>query len=265
MTMQAYVDDSRTNGKVLVFAGYIASVPEWLAFSKDWQERLDMWPRWPAFKMSEIAASADAQRHERAGGFYRVIEDHARAFVAIAVDEQALIQVVQELGFPDYLENPYITAFRAIFDFTAQLQHELGITEPIDFIFDERSEKEQVRRGFEVFKQTCDPAIRGRVGNEPRFERDEDYLPLQAADLLAWHVRRHWLEHGSITTTPVRVSWPEKRAIRGYNFDMDYHNLATNMVRLKALVMKNVHGVDMPSSGIVTVTVKFTGLDGKKI
>ena len=139
------------------------------------------------------------------------------------------------LTSPTIFDNPYVTAFRAIFDFTAQGQHELGITEPIDFIFDQRGEKEQVGDPVsEVFKTMCDPAIRDRVGNEPRFERDEDFLPLQAADLLAWHVRKHWLEHRSITTQPLRVSWPgEATNPRGYHFDMDYHNLVDQLCALE--------------------------------
>ena len=68
VTIQAYIDDSQEEGQVLVLAGYIASVPQWLAFSKDWQELLDMRPRWDAFHMVEIAKSDDPARWERAGG-----------------------------------------------------------------------------------------------------------------------------------------------------------------------------------------------------
>ena len=188
--------------------------------------------------MTDIAAG-DPARMEIAGWFYRAIEDHLRAYVAIAVEVEPLRRVVTELGFrdsmedPGYLDNPYILAFRALFDFTAQYQHELGIAGPIDFIFDKRGEKKKVLEGFEVFKKHCREDIRGRLGTEPRFEDDEDYLPLQAADLLAWHIRKFWLRHRSITTGPLELSWKPNRDIRGYCFNMDYNDIKTNLSTLK--------------------------------
>ena len=83
---------------------------------------------------------------ERAGWFYRVIEDHVRAYVTIAVEIAALKQAVRDLDMPDYLENPYVTAFRAIFDFTAQHQHELGIADPYRFHLRSK-EREGARTG----------------------------------------------------------------------------------------------------------------------
>ena len=76
LMLQAYIDDSGVGGPLLVLAGYIATAPAWAEFSRDWQELLDMRPRWPYAKMSEIAQSQDAARWERAQALYRVIERH---------------------------------------------------------------------------------------------------------------------------------------------------------------------------------------------
>ena len=233
MPIQAFIDDSLEKDEVLILAGYIASADAWAKFSQEWQERLDMSPRWASFKMNSIGASRDEARWERAGWFYRVIEDHALNFVAIAVKIGPLRDVVRKLGLPEYLENPYILGFRALIDFTIQFQHELGITEPIDFIFDERGEKNSVRNGFEVFKQTCRVDLKSRIGREPRFEKDEDFLPLQAADLLAWHVRRHWLRNRSITTEPLTVSWAPTKDLPGYRFELDREGILINLSALK--------------------------------
>lgn len=258
MALQAYIDDSMTADAVLVLAGYVASLEQWLSFSDEWQQRLDMKPRWPYFKMSEVGASEDPERWERAGWFYRVIEDHAQAFATVVVEIEALRRVVRELGLPDLLENPYVTAYRAIVDFTSQYQHELGITDPIDFIFDEHGQADQIRRGFEVFKKFTSPELLPRLGRAPRFEKDTEFLPLQAADLLAWHVRKHWLKRGSITSSDIAVSWPIKKNIIGYKFELDYENLKRNLLRLRQRLQDYGH---MPR---VTLAVTFTGLDGRK-
>lgn len=231
--MQAFIDDSVEQGRVLVLAGYISTAEKWAKFSNEWQSRLDH-AGWSRFKMAEIATS---QRPEVSGWFYRAIEDHVEAFVAVAVDITALKQAVDEVGVrprdrPGYLENPYVMAFRAIQDFTIQHQHELGITEPIDFIFDERGEEKQVREGYEIFREFCRDDLKPLIGRAPRFESDDDFLPLQAADLLAWHVRRHWLREQSLSTE-IEMSWQQVRVIRGLKLSLDYVEITRFLMELK--------------------------------
>ena len=43
MMLQAYIDESCSDGKLFVMAGYIASAPQWIAFSEEWAS----WPRFP--------------------------------------------------------------------------------------------------------------------------------------------------------------------------------------------------------------------------
>ena len=52
--MQAYIDDSQEDGRVLVYGGLIASADQWKAFSKDWQQCLDDAP-WDVFKMKKVS------------------------------------------------------------------------------------------------------------------------------------------------------------------------------------------------------------------
>ncbi|WP_417628864.1 DUF3800 domain-containing protein [Pararhodobacter aggregans] len=55
----------------------------------------------------------------------------------------------------------------------------------VDFYFDERSEKEKIRRGWDLYLETKPNMVRSRFGHEPRFEDDTVFLQLQAADLVA--------------------------------------------------------------------------------
>lgn len=42
------------------------------------------------------------------------------------------------------------------------------------------------------------------VGPDPTFEDDKAFLPLQAADLFAWHLRRHWDRNQVLIVPPCR-------------------------------------------------------------
>jgi hypothetical protein len=185
-----------------------------------------MLPRWQRLKMIEIAGTKDKERWERAGWFYRVIERHAEAFVAVAIELEPLKRAAHYAGMPfGRYTNPYILAHRVIIDATLQYQRELGISEPIDFVFDEYGHAPVVRDGWELFAASRPRALKELLGRSPRFERDDECLPLQAADMLAWHAREHWLKHGSLTAAPLVLSWPPKRNPRGYLFNFDYTDL----------------------------------------
>lgn len=253
VAMQAYIDDSLSKGKVLVLAGYVASVETWEAFSAEWQRRLDD-AHLDVFKMAQVGS--DPRAWDVAGYFYRVIEEHAKGFLAVAVEIEPLHRLVDELFVVEkggeWIANPYWLAFRAMIDFTVQYQHELGITEPIDLIFDERGEKDDVREGFAVFKESCRDEFKERLGVEPRFEDDRRFLPLQAADMLAWLIRRHWLEHGSIVRPPIGIPWKVFRGTPGNVLDMDYDEIRRFLVDYRDRVQ--AHGGHQR----VTMTVNFS-------
>ena len=199
MILQAAIDDSR-EGSIIVLAGHIATAESWAHFAKAWEEILPYSGLTDKhgkcyFKMSEMASGDD--RRLKAGFFYRIIENHLNKMIAVAVDIRALRQVVCELGLPEPLENPYALIYRCILEATTQFQKQIGLNEPVDFFFDKDGQERKVKRGFEILRQNL--ATGGLLGHEPQFKNDEKFLPLQAADLIAWHLREHWLTHGAIT------------------------------------------------------------------
>jgi hypothetical protein len=86
----------------------------------------------------------------------------------------------------------------------------VGIEEACEFIFDRQ-------QGFEVgamtawsnakaligFSRRSDPAK--FIGREPTFADDKTFLPLQAADLFAWHLRRHYDRNQILIVPPCPV------------------------------------------------------------
>lgn len=257
MPMQAFIDDS-VDGSVLTLAGYIAPYEKWEKFSVDWQELLSMSPPWERFKMAEIAGSKDPLRLERAGWFYRVVERYADAFVAVAVEIEPLKAVVREMGLPRRrFADPYIFAHRVIMDATLQYQRDLGISEPVDFIFDKFQRREKfIREGWEFWISTLSPEMRALIGREPRFETDDEFLPLQAADMLAWHAREHWLRHRSLTAgEALLLSWKPKNNPKGYRFNFGYAELRENFQQMRSRAVE----VGMIPSIEVKVTFSLNG------
>jgi hypothetical protein len=186
--------------------------------------------------MAELAGTKDPQRWERAAAFYRVIEAYAEAFVAVAIElepinraarDAGILALAREVGMrEERLTNPYILAHRTILDATLQYQRELGIVEPIDFIFDRFGQERIIRDGWELFAASRPPEFQALLGRQPRFESDDDFLPLQAADMIAWHAREHWLKHGSLTAAENLVlSWKPHKNPRGYRFNLGYPDL----------------------------------------
>ncbi|MCR9062019.1 MAG: DUF3800 domain-containing protein, partial [Rhodobacteraceae bacterium] len=57
------------------------------------------------------------------------------------------------------------------------------------------------------------------------FENDKEFPPLQAADLIAWWLRRHWLEHGSVTGGFPELPWSLTRQLPMMCLDMGYHDI----------------------------------------
>jgi hypothetical protein len=75
--LQAFIDDSREpNPPIFVLAGYLAPVDRWAVFAKEWQEILNIPPRIPYFKMSEIRHLLGSKANERIRLLHDVIERH---------------------------------------------------------------------------------------------------------------------------------------------------------------------------------------------
>jgi hypothetical protein len=71
---------------------------------------------------------------------------------------------------------------------------EYGIPKvPLDFIFDEQGEVgNEARFFYRIIRDGQPAAVRSILSKDPIFRDDKLVLPLQAADMLAWHVRRNY-------------------------------------------------------------------------
>jgi hypothetical protein len=205
MVFQAFIDESYTENSTFVLAGYVASESAWADFSREWEALLPILPAISRgqsgklrFKMSELQHHADRVRP-----FHQVIEDHVllrmscklnlgdlnRAKARIWSDNTTLVW-----GPPS---DPFWTACSMLLTKFHEIRYErqfmvdlFPLNEKVDFYFDAYSGgSDQIAMDWEDYAALAGPEIRELYGAVPRFESDESFVPLQAADFWAWWVR----------------------------------------------------------------------------
>ncbi len=189
--MQAYVDDSTGSGAVMVLAGYVATVPQWLDLTQRWERALAMEPPLRVFKMNKLKQEHNRERVEY---FYRIIEETVAAGFYIAIPIEAHAKVCAEFRVAARYRSPYYMAWILLISVFRKLHTHTAGHPPLDLIFDNQKEEQFVTKAWHILKarQKGDVAP---FRSTPVFKDDEDVLPLQAADLLAWWARKSWIKH----------------------------------------------------------------------
>jgi hypothetical protein len=217
--LQAYCDESVTSsgdGRLFVMAGYIATQEAWAAFAREWANLLMLGPphfrRINELKMAEMQSPLGLQQAEL---FYRVIERHLDTYVACVVRLEDVIAAWNEVKWLDWLDNiailknEYFLAFDNTIRVVAASGSMLGVHEPVDFIFDDHSQRAKCLRAWRITREVSPRSVRRLLGATPRFEDSKNALPLQAADLLAYYVRE--AEASYVEGSEYRLEFPWKR------------------------------------------------------
>ena len=199
---------------MLALGGYIAPASQWAQFSDEWDSLLNQPPRLTRFKMSELAATPSGMA--RAALFYALIEQYATAAISCVIRTDALVRVVRSTKWPSFvvdthhLENPFYFGFKAIMSGLALHQMQMGLEEPVDFIFDDQTEYVRALDAWAYLKASTTPEVRRLMGDLPSFKRDECVKPLQAADLYAWWVRKWELDGIADGVSHLRLAWGDE-------------------------------------------------------
>jgi hypothetical protein len=245
MVWQAFVDESggRGHSPVMVLGGLIAPHTVWETFTKEWDELLKMRPTIDYFKMNE-AYNLEGEfrgwdpivRDERVRAFYRTIETHVAFQVSAIIHLDALSRVAAEYQLD---ENPYYLAFSGILSGVGRNQRvAFGISEKVSFVFDERLiEKQQIYDTWDWYKNTVKGEHKDLLGSLPAFENDLDFLPLQAADLAAWWIRKLATEEPD-RVRRVQFPWTSKRQIPGIQMVYNEERIRKTCETLISLLQK---------------------------
>ncbi|MEX0809930.1 MAG: DUF3800 domain-containing protein [Dongiaceae bacterium] len=225
---QAYIDDSMSHEgqKKLVLAGYINTAECWASFSDAWQWELRQSPAIAYLKMSEanyltgeFSGWRPSERDNKIQRLAKVIRDSKPASIhssVSSVDVNNIIKPVAPYGF----SSPYFYCFQAIMIPLAIHQSKMGdeVRVPIEFIFDEQGGLgDEARALYKMIRSDLSQELQGLLSVEPIFRDDKLVMPLQAADVLAWNIRRH-CQSGD----PERFMIPDYLADGGPHMAIDY-------------------------------------------
>jgi hypothetical protein len=204
LMLQGYADDSGSDGKrePYVLGGFVLPVEKWAAFSDDWKTQLDRAPAIDYFKMFE-AVERNGQfqgvqpeiRDRKIRDLLEVIDAHKPKGI-YSVLQWSEFRELMATNLSGHLANPYPYLFGLLFDALAKYQRDAGIfPEETDFDFDEQGEAGKFCLAtYDILKAALSdgsPEIRKMMGRMPIMLDDKRYLPLQAADMFAWSMRRY--------------------------------------------------------------------------
>jgi hypothetical protein len=216
MLLQAYVDDSGNTpqGKDahqdrFVLAGFVMAAEKWELFSDRWAAALSRPPKIEYFKMNAVEDGGKPFITESGLILAREFRLQKMNEVAQVIAELEPLPVVASLKWDDYermvrgkvhpkLDSPYAILFYQIQRAAHEFQIAVNKMFPernfgfhrVDFVFDKQGPVgEQASQWHAKLAQVVPEPYKTMMGNTPVFRDDRDIVALQAADMLAWHVR----------------------------------------------------------------------------
>lgn len=197
MPIQAFIDDSGTKGQGRAFAmaGFMAEAHIWECFSEEWHEVLEREPAVSQFKMREAAKfrgefhkMSKADRDDKVRSLVQILNSDEFMAISCTVDIDAFNKYIVPLQKKP-INDPFFLSCQAI---TRSMCIELlRQKERFELVFDEHSIiGPHVKRWYPVLKLMLTKDEEAVFPTEPLFRNDKEFMPLQAADLLAWLLRR---------------------------------------------------------------------------
>jgi len=200
---QAYADDSGKEPPVYVFAGFVSSSAAWALFSDEWQDVLDnARPRKISYiKMRDAYALqnqflgfSETERDDLLCSLWEIINKHAEYGVSVTIDANRY-SVAFKKRIARTLDSPYFILNDHFVRGVIQAELERSMTRTVDFIFDEQGHEWKDVEIFWKLRQLGAPHwMKRRIGAHPIWRKEQQFKPLQAADMLAWKIRRAAVE-----------------------------------------------------------------------
>lgn len=194
------VDDSGGPGQgpVQVMVGLIGRAEEWAAFSDRWAECLGETPTVTAFKMRDAAkfqgefnGFTRAQRDEKIRKLGTIINDFAFQVIHVTLDMSGFEEAFRHFTGGRPLTKPYFYAFHIMILAVCYDLLESGERERFEIVFDEHlSLGPKVKRWYPLVRSYMEPDAQAILPVDPTFKNDSAFVPLQAADMMAWFCRR---------------------------------------------------------------------------
>lgn len=201
----------------MFLAAYINGAGPWIEFGAKWRATLDRAPKISYLKMAEaqnlsgqFRGWSATDRDNKILQLARVIEASRPWSVHCSISRSEYAQIVAPVA-PFPLKQPYFSCFwgimRTAADYHLQLDRgrpaNTQMVPPLEFVFDEQGGLgADAALWYNWLKNGQEPDIARLMGDKPIFGDDKQMVALQAADMLAWHIRRRH-ERGADESLPV--------------------------------------------------------------
>lgn len=198
--LQAGVDDSGKDGisPAFVLAGYLGSANDLMDLADRWEALLDKEPKlayvkgYEAFGLhGQFYDWTVEQRDSRLLQFVQLIARYSGKGIAFIIDNKPFDLIK---GLPDdngvSFKDPYEFAYVLSLSTLLQVLPDFGES-AVDVVFDrDLITRRQAARAYKrMFKERPSEITDRLFRKEPHWEDDQQFLPLQAADLLTYCVR----------------------------------------------------------------------------
>jgi hypothetical protein len=197
--MHGFSDDSMSGegSKTLLLAGCVQKYTAWADFSFEWEAALAIPPSIDYFKMREARLMIKQfdgwnipARDAKIKMLAEVASRYTPKIIVACISRAEFDDIVKPIS-PYLLRHPYFTVFYALLVKWAEWQYADGVSIPTDFVFDEQGIiGAETVIWYSYVKSLQAPHIAALMGSTPIFRDDKQVLPLQVADMVAWHMRR---------------------------------------------------------------------------
>ncbi|MBY3154466.1 DUF3800 domain-containing protein [Rhizobium laguerreae] len=212
VVLQAFIDDSASDkgDRRLFMAGYLNRADKWHLFSEAWNEELRMAPSISYLRMAEannlrgeFKGWAKEAREQKLHGLARVINHFEPMSFQFTINREEYSRVLTPVS-PRGLGTPHFTCCFSVVSGVSRYVASAKVRVPIEFIFDEQEGvSADMALLFHEMKRSIPRGARKLISAAPVFGNDKLVPPLQAADMLAWHLRReHESRKSEIETLP---------------------------------------------------------------
>lgn len=229
MARSVYIDESGSGNKdkgLLLLAGYVSTTERWMRFADEWAAVLahykleeihmkDLWDGEGCFDETRICW---AERKKIITRCEDIIQRRAEVGICVVIQNEDYNDIVRgklcdaEGVRMERTDNPYHMLFRGLVSGLGKLDVLKQEQESIALFFDEQDQySAAAQEDFGFFKKLMQSEGDNRFTG-PRFENSKAFLPLQAADMLAWS------HHRRITKRRARFEneWPARPAPDGF-------------------------------------------------
>jgi hypothetical protein len=263
---QAFVDESGGKGHTshFVMASLLSTSEAWALFSDEWRRCLAETPAIRYFKMKE-AANCSGQfrgwkpedRNTKLGALAKIINRFVISATYCILDLNAHEQAWAHLQIPAH-KDPYFYPYHTTIMATCyEVWEQLLCREKFEIIFDENVILgPRARMWYPVIQEIVrvqDPDSFSIMPESPIFKTDNEFPPLQAADLYAWCWRTATTLQG-----PIAFEWllEETKDVK-----LNPHSQIYDLDRMKKIAKMSLETRpgDIPSS----VTDKFRKISVK--